>query len=68
MNMTRKSRSRQEVPPIRVEVEIVRLYEELSPPWRLGSADPTPRSIGTGRCSATENGTTSQPHIGQDTI
>ena len=42
MNMTRKSRSRQEVPPIRAEVEIVRLYEELSPPWRLGSADPTP--------------------------
>jgi len=40
--MTRKIRSRQGVAPIRAEVEIVRLYEELSPPWRLGSADPTP--------------------------
>ena len=40
--MTRKIRSRQELLPIRVEVEIVGLYEELSPPWRLGSADPTP--------------------------
>jgi hypothetical protein len=40
--MTRNIRSGQEVPPIRAEVEIVGLYEELSPPWRLGSADPTP--------------------------
>jgi hypothetical protein len=42
MNMTRKIRPRQEVPSIRAEVEIVRLYEELSSPWRLGSADTTP--------------------------
>ena len=68
MNMTRKIRFRQEVHPIRAEVEIVRLSEELSPPWRLGSADPTPRSMATGRFSATENVTTSQPHIGQVTI
>ncbi len=42
MNMTRKIRSVQEVPPFRAEVEIAGLYEELSPPWRIGSADPTP--------------------------
>jgi hypothetical protein len=40
--MTRKIRPRQEVARIRAEVEIVRLYEELAPPWRLGSADPAP--------------------------
>jgi hypothetical protein len=40
--MTRKIRSLQEVPPIRAEVDIAGLYEELSPPWRDGSADPTP--------------------------
>ncbi len=40
--MRRKTRSLQEVPPIRAEIDIVGLYEELSPPWRVGSADPTP--------------------------
>jgi hypothetical protein len=41
--MTRKTRCRQEVHPIRAEVEIVGLHEELSRPRRLGSADPTPQ-------------------------
>jgi hypothetical protein len=40
--MTRKIGSFPEVPPIRTQVDRVGLYEELSPPWRLGSADPTP--------------------------
>jgi hypothetical protein len=42
MNMTRKIGSFAEVPPIRAQVDRVGLYEELSPPWRLGSPDPTP--------------------------
>ena len=40
--MTRKIGSFAEVPPIRAQVDRVGLYEELSPPWRLGSPDPTP--------------------------
>jgi hypothetical protein len=39
--MTRKIRSIQAIPPIRAEVDVVGLYEELSPPWRDGSTDPT---------------------------
>ena len=38
--MTRKIRSLQRVPPIRTQVDIVSLYDELAPPWRLGSAAP----------------------------
>jgi hypothetical protein len=41
MNMTRKIRSFPEV-SIRAEVDRAGLYEELSPPWRLGLAGPTP--------------------------
>ena len=40
--MTRKIRSLQEASPIRAEADIGALYEELSPPWSVGSADPTP--------------------------
>ena len=40
MNMPRKIRSLQEAPPIRAEIDLVGLYEELSPPWMVGSADP----------------------------
>jgi hypothetical protein len=40
--MTRKIGSFPEVAPIRAQVDRVGLYEELSQPWRLGSADPAP--------------------------
>jgi hypothetical protein len=40
--MTRKIRSLQRVPPIQTQVDIVSLYEELAPPWRLGLAAPPP--------------------------
>ena len=38
--MTRKIRSLQKVPPLRAEIDLVGLYDELSPPWMVGSADP----------------------------
>jgi hypothetical protein len=40
--MARKTSSPQKVRPTGTEVDRIGLYEELSPPWTLGSMDRTP--------------------------
>ena len=38
--MPRRNRSVRKGAPTRTDVDRLELYEELTPPWRLGSADP----------------------------
>ena len=40
--MARKHRSLRHVNPRAAEIDILGLYEELSPLWRLGSTEPEP--------------------------
>ena len=40
--MARKTRSPRDIAPIRTELDLPGLYEELSPPWKDGSVDPMP--------------------------
>ena len=39
--MARKNRSLRVGSPKPVEIDVVSLYDELAPPWMLGSPDPT---------------------------
>ena len=39
--MARKNRSLRKGSPKAVEIDVVGLYDELAPPWKLGSPDTT---------------------------
>ena len=55
--MARKNRSLRRVDPRLAEIDIVGLYEELPPVWRLGSTDPAPPdwTFGDFRCTETSS-------------